>query len=247
MGPIGILFAGAALLFTTRYPARIFDFVLGLDRWGGPGRAYVLLMTDQYPPFRLDQAARRSPEHEARAEAPRLSHREAGADRPHRRRHRRGVIALGLLAGGCGADRRRPDAARRRRLPCRFATPSYAIVSEADIDSVAPNGIDSFLALSQSDRPVLARPAPPTSTSRESSTTSTRGPGDRDTAAAPRQAHLRRKSSATQTGQSAPLGAGGGTWRVVERLTASGASSNLLDRAGALFAAGAACGHGRGR
>jgi hypothetical protein len=50
-----IVIAWFAILFTGRYPKGLFEFVVGVMRWGLRVGAYaVLLITDKYPPFSLE-------------------------------------------------------------------------------------------------------------------------------------------------------------------------------------------------
>jgi hypothetical protein len=63
LGPIGgagvlgllVVVAGTVLLITGKYPLPLFNLILGMNRWIYRVIAYAALMTDHYPPFRLDQ------------------------------------------------------------------------------------------------------------------------------------------------------------------------------------------------
>jgi hypothetical protein len=147
-----VLFAGIALLFTSRYPLGLYDFVLGLDRWVARVAAYAGLMTDRYPPFRLDQGGDESGTPtiaEAPVPAAPLAEEPAVAAAPAGGRGGRVVLyvlgtiaallALVLLAGGAALtaiDRTQRDDDGFLMSPTEdFSTAGYAIVSEsADVD-----------------------------------------------------------------------------------------------------------------
>jgi hypothetical protein len=51
--PVLSFFAAVYLLFTGKYPEGIFRLVIGMNRWSFRVWGYTALMTDRYPPFRL--------------------------------------------------------------------------------------------------------------------------------------------------------------------------------------------------
>jgi hypothetical protein len=139
-----VLIAGVALLFTGRYPRPIFDFVLGMNRWALRVAAYAGLMTDEYPPFRMDLGGSESTGGATVTVPARDFDRAAGP--PQRRGWNParvvsvvagsvvGLAALGVLgAGGVAAwaTTTQRDAAGYLTTESRsLDTSSYAITSE---------------------------------------------------------------------------------------------------------------------
>lgn len=131
--------AGVVLAATGRYPRSVFDLVVGLDRWVIRVAAYASLMTDSYPPFRLDQGG---------AEPISTRTSDEGAERDHRTwsglqvggvivSSLAMVLSLGLLASGLAA--RITDATARDAdgfivgVALDLHSDGHAVVSE-DVD-----------------------------------------------------------------------------------------------------------------
>jgi Domain of unknown function (DUF4389) len=193
-GLIGVLvfFAGVALLFTSRYPRGMFDFVVGLDRWVARVAAYVLLMRDEYPPFRLDQGGTDealavdgplpSELHPLAAEPPTTGAKPSGGGGTAGKvvlivvGVLAGILAFGFLASGCAlvaVDRTQRDDDGYLMSPTRdLTTSTYAIVSEsAELDSAGAEwALDTFLGTvrirSDSERPVFVGIGPATAVDR---------------------------------------------------------------------------------
>jgi hypothetical protein len=137
-----VLFAAVALTVTGRYPQGLFDLVMGMNRWALRVAAYAALMTDDYPPFRLDQgggeppvAPLAPPPPPGAIEAPsapaggwtagRIVALVVGAVL--------GLISLGPLAGGgllLWADRTQREDGYVTSPEHRFVDPGYAITTE---------------------------------------------------------------------------------------------------------------------
>jgi hypothetical protein len=135
-----VLIAGLVLLFTGRYPQPVYDFVLGMDRWVLRVAAYVALMTDRYPPFRLDMGGA-DPGTASAGPLPPLPQGPARAGRGGWSTGR--VVAVvvgalllvtstGLLAGGTGlavADTTQREDGYLSTPTAELATSRYALVT----------------------------------------------------------------------------------------------------------------------
>jgi hypothetical protein len=151
-GLIGILvlIAAIVLAFTGRYPEQIFVFVLGMNRWVLRVAAYAGLMTDDYPPFRMDMGGP-EPAGTITLIKPDAASGSGAAPAPPPTVRRRGwtagrvvslvigsllgLIAFGLLAAGGAVtwlhNSQRDAAGYLTSDTHRFATSSYAVSSDA--------------------------------------------------------------------------------------------------------------------
>ena len=150
-----VLIAAVVLAVTGRYPQQIFDFVLGMNRWALRVAAYAGLMTDEYPPFRLDMGGSESPAGTLTLPAPVEQSDSLPRSAPPSPPRRSGwtglrvvslvvgcllgLVSLGLLAGGGAATwattTQRDSAGYLTTDTHDIVTSTYAVTSE-DIDFV---------------------------------------------------------------------------------------------------------------
>jgi hypothetical protein len=164
-----VAIAAVALLFTGRYPRGIYDLVLGLDRWVLRVAAYAGLMTDRYPPFRLDlgetEAGRVVVEPTPPPTAPVAAARRWTAGRVLLvvAGVLAALVAFALLAGGGTAvvlDQTQRDRDGFLMTPTEeFTTASYALVSEStDVSVTGPDRFGADLLGTLRIRGASARP-----------------------------------------------------------------------------------------
>jgi hypothetical protein len=154
------LIAGVALLVTGRYPCGVFDLLLGLHRWVLRVAAYAALMTDAYPPFRLDLGG------DDPADLPLAGHGVAPGPETDRPQSGAGwstgrvvavVIGSLLVVGAAGtgtagtvlmvADRGRDAAGFVTTGPIDAAAPGYALVLDPVLLQHGPDGPDLHAVL----------------------------------------------------------------------------------------------------
>lgn len=143
------LFAGVALLFTGRYPRGIFDLVVGMNRWVLRVGAYAALMTDEYPPFRLDLGGADPAAEQAAGQATDMPPEQPSAASSSAARTAGVVVAVLLLLlglGGAGAggtmlwlDGQRDVAGYVTTPTERFTDSGYALRFDAT-DAVPADG-----------------------------------------------------------------------------------------------------------
>ena len=150
-----VLIAAVALLFTRRYPLGIFDLVLGLNRWALRVAAYAALMTDEYPPFRLDMGGSEpravtlsepAPPAPAAAAMPAATGLTGGRVAAIVVASLLGLVGFGLFAAGgvmlIVSGTQRDDDGFVTSPSERFTTGTYAIVSESvDVDVTGPDEV----------------------------------------------------------------------------------------------------------